>query len=756
MNLFSIIQNSITACYFSKSAVIAAVSFLFTANCYAVAEIDNSSWQQHREWFEQQQILKKNESPNYVNKLINEDSPYLLSHSLQPVNWHPWNETSWDLAKSENKLVYLSIGYQTCHWCHVIAKESYQNLDVAELLNNEFISIKVDREVQVEVDNRYRRALENMSGEAGWPIQVILTPDEKILWIDSYLPKEDVVKILDRLSQRWNTNEELINNIAEGLNQRLLPPLLLLKTDSLTAGQISDAYEQSLIQAQQILEVELSGNGPRFVRPDWLLMMLEDYQLNPSNKLITLQLVEQQVEQLLTSPTYDIVEGGIHRYAVDGYWQVPHYEKMLYDQAMLIRVLAKLYTLTGNQAYLNIALQTVTWVDKNLALSSDSYHGYASSMSAISTTTGIEGDYYRLPSERLNRDAFSSWTWVNNEGGALIHTRLLGTLSPQDQRKFYALRDPQKRPDIDQKWVLSWNALYLLALNELYAATNDSSLSEKIKELTESTLNAYNSGAELQRIRFGNSLSMPATLEDYSLAILASLASSQTMLSFEYQQKAENLGGNLISILEKAEWSNLVHDGELPASSALAYESLQQLLRISKTDRYLNAINLIEAKLLSLLTLNSPQHMAITNRIGIAQGAISTDKVTAKSSASFASGNGIARIERRNNQLWLDLKLAPNWHINAPSNSVTENTLKITTVHSDYYQGLNAEFPESITKTVSFFDTPLNLYEGLTHIQLEENSEFIHGATIKVNTQACSDRLCLLPEEFQLLVPAGS
>lgn len=335
-------------------------------------------------WFESRDLvdIKLNDDfrPKYLNALVFADSPYLLSHALQPVDWQQWSKDTINHAQKAGKLIYLSIGYDTCHWCHVLSNETYIDTEAADLLNRHFINVKVDREVSPELDAKYRFALETMTGNPGWPIQVILTPKGDILWIDSYQPKAKLLRVFKTLSEKWKVNPTNIATVSESLNNQLLA-----KNQSVVDSiNFASALDEISSKSVDLILAEQSGKAPRFLRVDWLMVLLNQYQ--ETQDIDLLKLVKKQVDQLLTSPTYDFIDGGMHRYAEDGFWKKPHFEKMLYDQAQLLRILSRIYAITGKTEYLEIANQVQQFVGDTLY--SGKYH--FSSMSALSGALEVD------------------------------------------------------------------------------------------------------------------------------------------------------------------------------------------------------------------------------------------------------------------------------------------------------------------------------------------------------------------------------
>ncbi|WP_169915822.1 thioredoxin domain-containing protein [Shewanella psychrophila] len=474
-------------------------------------------------------------TPKYINNLINSDSPYLLSHSLQPVDWIEWQPSFESDFKSGDKLVFVSIGYSTCHWCHVMAEESFANTDIADILNQSYISIKVDREQWPLVDERFKSALELLKGEAGWPLNVILTPEGKIVWIDSYLNKDKFTKVIQGLAKRWQKQPKAIFSLASRIEATVNPDPL--PTSNPETNPLSKSDWRKLLPKQhqsvyQALLNEQRPGEPRFFREIWQLGLLDEY-LRTGNEAY-LKAVENQLSEILLSPVFDAIDGSFHRYTVDSEWKTPHFEKMLYTQANMITLLAKAYGITGKQHYRIAMEQTIDWVE--LWLKNDS--GYSSAVSAISE--GQEGKYYHFSETPLDSgtvnvagfkvvNRFTHDIQNENVQNYLISLDSLDSdwrelTSYQELKKY---RKQKVKPELDEKVIVSWNSRYAIALLDAFEVTDKAEYLENSISLLESLWQAAKLDGELYRIVFLGRASIPPQMEDYAL-----FAKAQFRLAF--------------------------------------------------------------------------------------------------------------------------------------------------------------------------------------------------------------------------------
>ncbi|GAA6184278.1 DUF255 domain-containing protein [Aliiglaciecola sp. NS0011-25] len=676
-----------------------------------------------KSWLEELQIITVDEKPLNINQLIKEDSPYLLRHSVQAIDWFAWTDPAFEVAQDQNKLVYLSIGYETCHWCHVISDESYDDPQIVSLLNDNFVSIKLDREQYPDVDNKYHRALSKVIETPGWPIQVILTPNGHILWIDSYTKPKSLYKTLNVLAKKWQASSQSMSELAESRHHQLLPSYTPdLKRVSST--EISSKKTQMLADIRTILKREQQGNGPRFLRANWLLYLLDELQSGD------LQIVEKQVNQLLTSPTYDFVDGGMHRYAEDGSWEQPHFEKMLYDQGQLIRVLNRLYLITQKQVYVDFAYQIIHFVESNFKHTDL----YSSSISAISN--GIEGEYYRYPNySKFSNSELSANLNVKN---GLLSLRNL-SLPNQHIRQLKALKNSKNKPTVDDKSILAWSAIYLLSVTELYQTTNDILLRDIVTIGATELIQGHYQNDQLFRIQFRGNTSIAATFNDFAWAILLF---NELYLTFSDEEYADFVGEIQKPFLVKindSSWDDLSTDSEMPSALGMT------LMALSK----LKDFNLMkESKSLPLLTADIRN--ANLDAASVVLAWQQKKNSLSRLSSFFARGKGVALIKRSVDGGNLYLKMQDGWHINA--HTLLDSKL-IPTELSPLIKNTDFEvvYPQGELRKLGFSEKKMLIYEHQVVIPFSAKRIPNRANELKVKVQACSDTICLLPEEIKLI-----
>lgn len=473
----------------------------------------------------------------FTNDLINEKSPYLLQHAHNPVNWHAWNDATLQLAKNKNKPLLISIGYAACHWCHVMEEESYMDTVVANYMNENFICIKVDREERPDIDQIYIEAAQLISGNVGWPLNALALPDGKPFYALTYLTKDEWMKFLKHFSDEYKNNLPDLESQAAKITQGIR------ESNPVSFKESGKGFEKetTTLMTVKILDRFDHAKGGmkgsiKFPMPDIYNFLLRDYYFN-KNKA-SLKAVETTLDKLMTGGIYDQIGGGFSRYSTDENWLVPHFEKMLYDNAQLISLYSNTYKVTKNEDYKDVVFKTIDFLEREL---SDSNGGYYSSLDADSE--GEEGKFYVWSYDDLKRiisdPDFTLFEKVydvtpagNFEGMNILsmkgdYNKLASdnNISVQqlkektNQWKLALLNERSKRirPRLDNKIITAWNALAIRGYIEAYNAFGDKKfLQEAVKTAEYLKRECIKNDNSLMRIPASN---INGFLDDYAQTI---------------------------------------------------------------------------------------------------------------------------------------------------------------------------------------------------------------------------------------------
>ena len=451
------------------------------------------------------------------NRLEHEKSPYLLQHAHNPVDWLPWGNEAFEKARRENKPIFLSIGYSTCHWCHVMAHESFEDDATAEIMNREFVNIKVDREERPDVDRVYMTFVQATTGGGGWPMSVWLTPQLEPFVGGTYFPPEDRFgqpafrRVLQRIAEAWKNDRDKISkqgaNIVEALREAARAETVAGEID---ASIVEGAYQQFA----RTFDAHEGGFGPapKFPRPVALNLLTRFHARNPETDSgqHALEMVLLTLRKMAAGGMHDHVGGGFHRYSVDGYWHVPHFEKMLYDQAQLASAYLDAFQITGDADFAATARDTLDYVRRDMSSPEGGFYSAEDADSPIVAGNGdfghgktAEGAFYVWTKQEIDdalgdeAPAFSFHYGVEENGnvptGADPHGELRGKNilierhSPADgaqkslaqsRQKLFSIRSKRSRPHLDDKIIAAWNGLMISAFARGAQVLDDASYLE--------------------------------------------------------------------------------------------------------------------------------------------------------------------------------------------------------------------------------------------------------------------------------------
>ncbi|MEN8123859.1 MAG: thioredoxin domain-containing protein [Bacteroidota bacterium] len=490
------------------------------------------------------------ERHKFTNDLIHETSPYLLQHAHNPVNWHAWNKETLALAKKENKMLLISIGYAACHWCHVMEHESFEDSTVAAIMNKNFINVKVDREERPDVDQIYMNAVQILTGRGGWPLNCVALPDGRPVWGGTYFPKDNWINALDQLVTLYEEDpakiEEYATNLTKGIEQ----------TGIITLNQNEAVFtknelDSSVNKWQGNMDLKNGGRkgAPKFPLPNNYQFLLRYAKQTNSTKI--LDYVNTSLTKMAFGGIFDQIGGGFARYSVDDHWHIPHFEKMLYDNAQLVSLYANAYLVTKNPLYKQIVYETTQFVERELY---NEIGAFYSSLDADSKTEEgklEEGVYYIWTKDELKNilgadfDLFSKYYNVNISGKWEKNTyHLFRSKTDEEFADEFQLsrnelskkvskwkntllekREKRNKPRLDDKTLTSWNALMIKGYVNAYAVFNDEHfLKMALKNAYFITNKQIKEDGGLYRNYKNGKSNIEAYLEDYATVIDAYIA----------------------------------------------------------------------------------------------------------------------------------------------------------------------------------------------------------------------------------------
>lgn len=500
----------------------------------------------------------------YTNQLINESSPYLLQHAHNPVDWHPWNETTLEKAEKEGKMLLISVGYAACHWCHVMEHESFEDTLVARIMNENFIPVKVDREERPDVDDIYMTACQMASdGSCGWPLNAFALPDGRPVWAGTYFPKKNWIEILEYFVKLYNEEPEKLEEYAKGLTEGLQQA-----DDIPVAGgdQSFKAEDLLAVQKQFIKTIDLKRGGrsgaPKFPMPNNYEFLLAQHFDNSDPT--SLEAVLVTLDNMAKGGIYDHIGGGFARYSTDANWKVPHFEKMLYDNSQLMSLYAKAYMVTGKKRYEEVIRETMAYIKREMT---NEEGGFYSSLDADSE--GKEGKFYVWSKNEIDSilqnpalsQLFCDFYEIKARGNwedhnIIYHEKSLADFAEKQKQsvediqgqlatarqKLFEARKGRVRPGLDDKVLTSWNALMISGyVNAFKALGEESYLEAALKNGNFLVKNQLQSDFRLNRNYKDGTSSINGFLDDYALSIQAFMALYEVTFDAVWLERSKGL-----------------------------------------------------------------------------------------------------------------------------------------------------------------------------------------------------------------------
>ena len=574
----------------------------------------------------------------HTNKLINEKSPYLLQHAHNPVNWYPWGNEAFQKAKKEDKPIFLSIGYSTCHWCHVMEDESFSNPEIAGIMNKYFVSIKVDREERPDIDNIYMSAVMVMTGSGGWPLTVILTPDKKPFYGGTYFPPEDkwgrpgLKTTLNSIADAWKNRRGEILRSGESLTQaiRQQPFVSGQKTFSLNEGILKESYNGFLRRFDS--RYGGFGDAPKFPMGHSLSFLLRYWKHSGEAKSI--EMVERTLFSMARGGIYDHIGGGFHRYSTDGQWRVSHFEKMLYDQAILARAYLEAYQATGEEEYAKTAGEIFEYILRDMTHPEGGFYSAedADSPSPENPKEKKEGAFYLWSKDEIinvlgkeQGEIFCYYFGIEPKGNALADPR--GEFTGRNilyiahsleetarhfkknaseveiiikgaKEKLFTIRSKRPRPHLDDKILVDWNGLMISSLSFGSRVLNEPRYRLAAEKSTQFILkNLTDKNRRLLHRYRDSQAAITATVEDYAFFIHGLIDLYEATFNPDYLKEAKRLAEEMLRLFwDESEGGFFftardaekllirqkeIYDGAIPSGNSIAALDLIRLSRLT-------------------------------------------------------------------------------------------------------------------------------------------------------------------------------
>ena len=543
-----------------------------------------------------------------MNHLKNETSPYLLQHADNPVDWYPWCGEAFERAKSEDKPVFLSIGYSTCHWCHVMAYENFENSETVELLNKNFISVKVDREERPDIDSVYMTVCQAFTGSGGWPMSVFMTWDKKPFFAGTYFPTTprfgmpSFRDVLNAVVMQWDTEREKLIQSAENITD------MLKNTESVKGNKVNgDIVETAAEMLRKSYDSIYGGFGsaPKFPIPHELMFLMYYAKINSDET--AQKMAEKTLIQMRKGGIFDHIGGGFSRYSTDRYFLAPHFEKMLYDNALLIIAYSAMYSLTGTKKYLETAMKTAEYVLREMTSPEG---GFYSAQDADSE--GVEGKYYTFTLDEImsvlgDKGKHFSETFDITEHGNfegvnipnLLKSGDLDTDFEAEFQKLYEYRKKRTKLHLDDKILLSWNSMMIAAMSMLYRVSHEEKYLRAAENAQCFIEGNISDGERLYTSFRDGKRSDTAFLEDYAYYIAALIEMYNSTLDNKYLMRAEELcaeavkrfsdkngGFNMCETTELFKNPKELYDGAVPSGNSIMAYDLIRLHQLTEKEEY--------------------------------------------------------------------------------------------------------------------------------------------------------------------------
>ncbi len=744
--------------------------------------------------------------PLYTNRLILEDSPYLLQHAHNPVDWYAWGPEAFERARQEDKPIFLSIGYSTCHWCHVMERESFEDEAIARLLNEHFVCIKIDREQRPDIDEIYMTAVQLLTERGGWPMSSFLTSDGKPFFAGTYFPPDHFNQLLHRIVDAWRSERGSLTDTANRLAAAVQQATAARGAAKSLGDEIFDSALQNIVQRH---DTSLGGFGraPKFPHEPELLFLLSQVWRRGDAK--ALQAASHSLDAMARGGMYDQVGGGFHRYSVDAQWLVPHFEKMLYNQAHLSRAYTTAHQLTGNPFFERVARQTLDYVLKEMTSPGG---GFYSATDADSE--GEEGVFFvwtpdqlrdALPAEdaALAIELWSVQPGGNFEGHSILfleqpletfaeaHNRPLDELLAQVDRiraSLWQVREQREHPLRDDKILTAWNGMMITTLAQASMALDEPRYAAAA-EGAATFLWQHNlrDDGRLWRAHLDGRSSVPALQEDYAYLAEAFVALYDGSRERIWLERARAL----VQVMMEDFWDAAAggffmgpsltdppliarpkspNDGATPSGNSVAVRTLAQLSRRLEDPSYAQHAEATAAAFgEQMAQFPHGYGYLLTGLDELLRGAVGP---LGYGAAGHLRAQATARRQDDGSlSIEVEASLDDGWHINSasPRQDHFQATRLLMLEDRGPWRVTSIDRPAAVDIDVAFEDQPMSVYSGTVdwqvNVRIEPQTTVTQTtatqatvpqapvAVLELHFQACDDQRCLKPEVLALEVP---
>lgn len=725
-------------------------------------------------------VSKKPEEARKPNRLIDAASPYLRQHAYNPIDWYAWGDEAFAKAKKENKPIFLSVGYSTCHWCHVMERESFESTIIADILNARFVAIKVDRERRPDVDETYMLATQLITGGGGWPNSVFLTPDRKPFYAGTYFPHDQFKEVLSQVAGYWLRERDTLVADAE----RMADAINTVMTRRLDAQDITPEVMNNMSETvlKEFDEVYGGfGSSPKFPQESVLLFLLR--LAEKDGNVEALKAVSKTLHAILNGGITDHVGGGFHRYAVDRKWVVPHFEKMLYNQALLTQALVKAYRLTGEERLAAGARRTLDYVLEDLTGPNG---GFYSARDADSE--GEEGTFYVWSEEQIDKalkpedaafakKAFGVTFEGNFENGTTVlnFSRMPGLIAEnmgldekdfdtriaEVSRQLVKVRSVREAPHRDEKVLTAWNGMMIAAFAEAADVLGEKKYKDAALKAASFIWENMQKDGKISRTWFEGKASLDGAQEDYAFLANGFIAlfdltgdrvwldRSETLVAAMVREFRDEEAGDYYMTASAGTFSRAKArtDAGTPSGNSAALEVFAKLThRVATPEHRLNGEALIAA--LSGIAVQSP----VSNPYFL-KGADIMLRGGAGARQFLAKGvvDARASFDETGRKVSIRMKVADGWHIN--SHTPLDKFFVATDLSIEGGTSAEISYPGHKLQKLGFHDTELALYDGEVELAATLPDLPKGPITARLRVQACSDKICLEPETAELRIP---